>query len=191
MRRLSGCLLFSLLLAIGCTGTAEPELEPATDGVLPLGAAKADGRSYFEQFRYDIDEAAGTYDSGEPRATFMATNWDDRVYLESEAGGVWTDLDVWLLDGGVAYVEYEEWRGNELAEGRIIRTTWSEAEDVLSLPGVGAGVAGTDSGRPSIDVTFEADLISPGLTGQTLSVIRVRTSSRIQHVERDFAEQEG
>lgn len=198
MRRLTAATILSLasFLALGCAASSEPEIEPASDGVLEEGAAKADGRSYFEQFRYTIDEAAGTYDSGEPRGTFMASNWTDRVYLETADGRVWTEVDLWMLSDGTAYVEYAEFERHSSSESwevnaRIIRTTWSEADDVLTLPGVGTGVAGNDGGHPSIDITFSTDLVTPGLSGETLSIIRVHTSGRIQHVERDYAEQQG
>lgn len=198
MRRLISAALICLAsIAVGCTASDEAVLEPASEGILPQGAAKADGRSYFEQFLYAINESAGTYDSGEPRGTFMASSWDDRIYLETDDGRVWTEVDLWMLDDGTAYVEYAEWQRVSSYESwelnaRIIRTTWSEADDVLTLPGVAIGVAGIDGGgNPSIDLTFSTDIVTPGLAGQTLSVIRVHTSSRIQHVERDYAEQEG
>lgn len=189
--------LACLLAASGCAGSGDDLLEPAGAGLLPQGAAKADGRSYFEQFLYRIDESAGTYDSGEPRATFMAASWDDRVYLENEDGvNVWGDVELWMLEDGAAYFVYAEWQQRSSSESwqtaeRIVRTTWSEADDVLTIAGVGTGVAVDTEDGPGIEISFEQDLVSPGLTEQTIDVILVRTSSRLEHVERDYEEQEG
>lgn len=191
----------ALLAAIAITGCANevPDVEPDFEGLRPSAAAgKADGigsSAYFEQFRYRIDEASGFYSDGQPIRTFMATSWGPDLYLTASDGTrLEAGLALWMLDDGTAYAEYSEWEqwgsNSALVDEEIVRTQWRVEGDRLIVAGVGYGVAGDYDGYPAITFTFDRDRITPGLANGSLTIVRVRTSSRLEHVERDYAEQE-
>jgi hypothetical protein len=192
-------LLVILVLALGGCMAPTDDVELDTEGLRPSASTgKADGlgpRAYFEQFRYAIDESAGYYASGQPRRTRMATSWGPRTQIETAEGPGHVGLGLWLLEDGTAYADYTELRAVDAVQSvqvadRIVRTRWRVEGEQLVVDGIGTGVGVDYNEIPAIRLRFTSDVISPGLGGREIILVRASTSSRLQHIEQDYAAQQ-
>ena len=190
----------TLILSAACAGSPADD-EIVTEGLLSHSASgKADGVSseeYFAQFVYAEVPEAGYYDSGQPRRTLNAgTQSRGELWVESaDEGSLYVDISLWMLEDGRAYLEYAELKQGSSYDtwinDRIVLTRWRVTDDQLVVDGVGFAVPSERNGYPTMTFTFTDDVVTPGAAEGSVTVHRIRTSSYIGHVERDYADQEG